>query len=80
MQPLDEQTRDRILSGETIASFSQIVEELVLNAIDAHCKTINVLIDFAQLNVTVQDDGTFISDNLAICNDWCVVVSRCGDS
>lgn len=60
MQVLSDDTRDLVLSSTTVCSFSQCIEELFLNAIDAQASAIKIAVDFNQLNVTIVDNGEFI--------------------
>eukprot|EP00051_Salpingoeca_urceolata_P010205 m.124425 g.124425 ORF g.124425 m.124425 type:complete len:966 (+) comp16621_c0_seq4:1402-4299(+) len=47
----------RLRSGVALPSFSQCVEELVLNSIDAGAHRITVAVDVARCRIKVEDDG-----------------------
>ncbi|EDV21601.1 uncharacterized protein TRIADDRAFT_59762 [Trichoplax adhaerens] len=65
IQKLDEDSRNQIASQLCINTFSQCIEELVLNSIDAKSTHILIAVDPNRLNVEVCDNGDGIdSENL----------------
>jgi DNA mismatch repair ATPase MutL len=46
-----------VRAGCCICSFHQAVEEVVLNAIDAHCSSVEITLDLETFSFRVLDDG-----------------------
>jgi signal transduction histidine kinase len=61
MNLLPLQTIERIRSEYTITNFSQIIEELVQNSIDANATKIELEINLSKSSLTIQDNGDGIS-------------------
>ncbi|CAL8126466.1 unnamed protein product [Orchesella dallaii] len=62
VKPLPGEIRSKIRSGIAITSISDCVEELVYNSIDAGSKTLMVRINLDHFNVTVDDDGSGLTE------------------
>ena len=54
---LDEREQHRLYSSARLSSFAKIIQELLLNSIDAHAKSIDISICFDNMTVVVSDDG-----------------------
>ena len=57
IHPLTPKLSDHIRSSAAIASCSTIVEELLLNALDAQASKIEVYLDIANFQIKVTDNG-----------------------
>jgi DNA mismatch repair ATPase MutL len=55
--PLEEQEVRKVAAASFFPNFVRIVEELVLNSIEAHASTISVEIDFDRFDLKIEDDG-----------------------
>eukprot|EP00049_Salpingoeca_infusionum_P014553 m.274993 g.274993 ORF g.274993 m.274993 type:complete len:1069 (-) comp15692_c0_seq4:313-3519(-) len=53
----DAEVVTRLRSGQTITSACQCIEELVLNAVDAHATTIRITVDLKAFRFSVTDNG-----------------------
>eukprot|EP01031_Cornospumella_fuschlensis_P030116 gene30116-36381_t len=53
---------DQILASSGLASFHRVVEELVLNSIDAQSTSIYIKLDIQEFGITVIDNGIGISE------------------
>ncbi len=54
---LDEREQHRLYSAARLSSFAKVIQELLLNSIDAHAKSIDIGICFENMTVIVSDDG-----------------------
>ena len=61
IRPLQEEVRSRLRSGVAITNFTQCVEELVLNSLDAEATCITVRIDIPNFKIQVCDNGIGIT-------------------
>lgn len=61
MQKLPESLSSRIRAAQNIPSIYKIVEELILNSIDANSTQIEVCIELNSLKINVKDDGDGIA-------------------
>ncbi|CAH3168358.1 unnamed protein product [Pocillopora meandrina] len=76
IRPLQEEVRSRLRSGVAITNFTQCVEELVLNSLDAEATCITVRIDIPNFKIQVCDNGIgithgdlrFVGERYSICN------------
>eukprot|EP00043_Microstomoeca_roanoka_P016887 m.174575 g.174575 ORF g.174575 m.174575 type:complete len:964 (+) comp16540_c0_seq1:69-2960(+) len=58
---LSKETVDVLHAGKTVVDLAQCVEELVLNAVDAHATQINVTVNVKLAQVSVKDNGNGLS-------------------
>lgn len=58
IHPLAPRLSEHIRSSAAIASCSTVVEELLLNALDAQASKIEVYLDIANYHIKVTDNGT----------------------
>ena len=61
MKKLDKDTTEKIRSNYTISDIQQVMEELVLNSVDANSTSIDVFVDLKNYSITVHDDGLGIN-------------------
>ncbi|ELT91309.1 hypothetical protein CAPTEDRAFT_223782 [Capitella teleta] len=75
--PLSSELQQRIRSGVAITSFTQCVEELVLNSLDASCSCVAVRVDVPLGKIQVVDNGKGIShqDLQTVATRYCT--SKC---
>ena len=57
LQKLEEEVSTQILASSSIPSFHNVVEELVLNAVDASSTRIEIYVDMNHYSITVVDNG-----------------------
>jgi DNA mismatch repair ATPase MutL len=55
--PLEEQEVRKVAAASCFPNIVRIVEELVLNSIEARASTISIEIDFDRLDLKIKDDG-----------------------
>eukprot|EP01041_Mallomonas_annulata_P006438 gene6438-13012_t len=69
---LDDQVSKFVRACAVISSFRSVVEELILNSVDAEASAIEIFVDVSRANVTISDDGQgipFKSLNKNVC-EW----------
>jgi nitrate/nitrite-specific signal transduction histidine kinase len=70
MQPLPSSTRSKLRSTQILTTLSQIVSELVQNAVDAKASVIEIGVDPENWSCWVRDDGSGISrEGLALMSE-----------
>lgn len=62
MKKLEEKVINKLRSDYTINSFHQVLEELILNSIDANASKIEISFDLSLLQISVNDNGFGIEE------------------